>query len=117
MYCRKCGELNDDNAYKCVKCGEELRHIERPSTGPSVTRVPNYLAHAILVTMFCCLPFGIVAIVYAAQVNTKLAAGDYDGALETSRTAKKWCWVSFGVGLAALVIYIMSIVVAATMSY
>ena len=35
--------------------------------------VPNYLVQAILTTIFCCLPFGIVAIVFAAQVNGKLA--------------------------------------------
>ena len=39
--------------------------------------IPNYLVQAILTTLFCCLPFGIVAIVYAAQVNTKIEAGDY----------------------------------------
>jgi hypothetical protein len=50
---------------------------------------------------------GIVAIVYAAQVNTKLGAGDYDGAQEASDKAKKWCWISFGVGLAVMVIYLL----------
>jgi len=37
--------------------------------------VPNYLVQAILCTICCCLPFGIVAIVYAAQVNGKVAGG------------------------------------------
>jgi len=39
---------------------------------------------AILCTLFCCLPFGIVAIVFAAQVDGKLAAGDYNGAVYSS---------------------------------
>ena len=39
-------------------------------------QVPNNLVWAILSTLFCCLPAGIVSIVYAAQVNGKLAAGD-----------------------------------------
>jgi hypothetical protein len=51
------------------------------------------------VAIFCCVPFGIPAIVFAAQVNGKLAAGDYEGAVETSKKAKRWCWVSFLVGL------------------
>jgi len=67
--------------------------------------VPNYLPQAILTTIFCCLPFGIVAIVYAAQVNSKLAAGDYEGALSASKSAKLWSWISFGSGLAIVVIY------------
>jgi len=61
--------------------------------------VPNYLIPAILTTLCCCLPFGVVGIVFAAQVNGKLAAGDFAGALRTSNQAKIWCWVSFGIGL------------------
>src|SRR5438128_1439779 len=40
---------------------------------PAISHVPNYLVQSILCTLFCCLPFGIVAIVYAAQVNSKVA--------------------------------------------
>jgi hypothetical protein len=68
--------------------------------------VPNYLVQAILVTLFCCLPFGIVAIVFAAQVNGKLAAGDHAGAVQTSNQAKMWCWISFGIGLVVVVAYV-----------
>jgi Interferon-induced transmembrane protein len=74
--------------------------------------VPNYLPQAILTTLFCCLPFGIVAIVYAAQVNTKLQAGDYEGAMQSSKSAKTWCWVSFGSGLAVFLIYFLLIILA-----
>jgi hypothetical protein len=54
---------------------------------PAAT-VPNYLVFAILVTVFCCLPTGIAAIIYAAQVNTKLQAGDIAGAQQASKNAK-----------------------------
>ncbi|WP_315863378.1 CD225/dispanin family protein [Thermosynechococcus sp. QS41] len=43
---------------------------------------------AILSTICCCLPFGIVAIIFAAQVNSRLAVGDRAGALEASNKAK-----------------------------
>jgi len=66
--------------------------------------VPNYLVQAILVTLFCCMPFGIVAIVFAAQVNTKLQIGDYAGALNASKNAKTWSWVAFGCGLAVYLV-------------
>ena len=56
--------------------------------------VPNYLVPAILTTIFCCLPFGIVAIVYAAQVDGRVMAGDYAGAEELSRRAKNWAIAS-----------------------
>lgn len=50
----------------------------------------NYLVESILVTIFCCQPFGIVGIVFASQVNSKYAVGDYDGAQRASEEAKKW---------------------------
>lgn len=77
----------------------------------NVPHVPNYLAQAILVTIFCCIPFGIPAIVFAAQVNSKLAAGDIDGAKDSSRKAKMWTWIAFGVGLGVILITIIFYVI------
>ncbi len=73
---------------------------EHPQTPP-----PNYLVWGILTTILCCLPFGIVSIVYAAQVNSKWMAGDYDGAQSSSRNAKIWAWVSFGVAILGIIIW------------
>ncbi len=70
-------------------------------------KVPNYLVQSILVTICCCLPLGIVAIVYAAQVNSKLAAGDLVGAQTSSANAKLWCWIAFGIGIAVQLIYVI----------
>ncbi|MBE0535990.1 MAG: CD225/dispanin family protein [Phycisphaerae bacterium] len=95
MFCRNCGAVNDDNAFKCIQCGQVLQGTTAGPTEP----VPNHLVPAILVTVFCCLPFGIVAIVYAASVNGKVQAGDYAGAVAASRNAAMWSWISFGVGL------------------
>ena len=95
MYCPKCGTRNDDNSYKCVQCGEAMQ----PAQGPvAPVKIPNYLVQAILVTLCCCLPFGIVSIVYAAQANAKVKAGDLQGAIEASSKAKMWSWIGFGVG-------------------
>jgi hypothetical protein len=69
--------------------------------------VPNYLVQAILVTLCCCLPFGIVAIVYAAQVNSKLDSGDIAGATAASNNAKLWCWIGFGAGAVAILVYLL----------
>lgn len=64
-----------------------------------VADIPSYLWQSIVVTLCCCLPFGIVAIIYAAQVKSKLGVGDVTGAQEASGKAKMWCWIGFGVGL------------------
>jgi hypothetical protein len=78
--------------------------------------VPNYLVQSILATIFCCPPFGIVAIIFAAQVNGKLATGDLAGATQSSKQAKMWCWISFGVGLVCyvlpIVLWIIGVVIA-----
>jgi hypothetical protein len=79
---------------------------------PQHQHVPNYLVWAILTTIFCCLPAGVVAIVFAAQVNGKLEAGDYDGALKLSNQAKLWCWISFGVAAVFMVLYFLVIIIA-----
>jgi hypothetical protein len=63
----------------------------------------NWLVEAILVTIFCCLPFGIVGIVFASQVNSKYSAGDYNGALLASRDAGKWTKIGFWLGIAGAV--------------
>lgn len=61
--------------------------------------IPNYLTQAILCTIFCCVPAGIVAIIYASQVNSKKQMGDLAGAADSSSKAQTWCWVAFGLGL------------------
>src|SRR6266851_1173923 len=104
MFCRSCGQPNDETAGQCSRCGQPLVPVPAVPGVPPPT-LPNYLGQAILVTVFCCLPFGIPAIVYAAQVNPKLAGGDYAGAMESSQKAKKWTWISFGVGAVWVVVY------------
>ena len=77
----------------------------------SQTPPPNYLAWAIISTILCCLPFGIVSIIYAAQVNSKWATGDVSGAQLSSKNAKTWAWISFAAGLLGLVIWIIIIAI------
>ena len=107
MRCQTCGASNSDNARFCVNCGQKLEAEESlPGGSPPYQRfegstyepfgdsdshpqhIPNYLIPSILVTIFCCLPLGIVAIIFAAQVNGKVAAGDITGAQSSSRTAR-----------------------------
>ena len=57
-----------------------------PPTG-TTTSVPNYLVPAII-SAVCCFPLGIISIVFAAQVNGKVAAGDIPGAMQASKLAK-----------------------------
>jgi len=52
--------------------------------------IANHLLWAILSTVFCCLPLGVVSIVYAAKVDGLVASGDMQAARDASDKAKKW---------------------------
>ena len=47
----------------------------------------------------------MVAIIFAAQVNSKLATGDLAGARDASAKAKMFCWIAFLLGIVVCVIY------------
>lgn len=71
---------------------------------------PNHLVWAILSTIFCCLPLGVVSIVFAAQVNGKHASGDIAGAQEASRKARSFALWSTIIGAVVIVLYIVGLV-------
>ena len=73
--------------------------------------VSNNLVWAILTTLFCCLPLGIVSIVHAAKVNSLLAAGDVTGAREAADKAKKWAIYAAVAGIVVFVLYIVLVMV------
>lgn len=107
MFCRQCGgEVNESESF-CASCGHPVAAADRAAVLQAVApgKLPNYLVQSILVTLFCCLPFGVVGIVYAAQVNAKLQVGDVAGAQEASRKAKNWSIAGFFVGFLVMLGY------------
>ena len=75
----------------------------------SPVQVPSHLAYAIIVTLFCCTPFGIVAIVYAAQAMSHSSVGNLAAAQMASQRAQKWCRISLGLGLVGGILYALAI--------
>lgn len=77
--------------------------------------VPNYLVWSILNTIaafvVCCIAClslpaiitGVVAIVFSAQVGSKLNQGDVAGAQRASYNAKVWNWVTTGITILAVI--------------
>ncbi len=104
MHCTNCGRPRADDAAACAFCGAAVQRFAAPA---AAANIPNYLIQSVLVTLCCCLPFGIVAIVYAAQVNGKLAAGDAAGALQASNNARTWGWIAFACGAVPSAIYLI----------
>ncbi len=87
------------------------------SSGYSLQGAPsNYLVWAILTTIFCCLPLGVVSIVYAAQVNSKWAMGDVNGAMESSKNARNFAIISAVIWAVIGVIWIIVVVLGAALS-
>ena len=85
---------------------------------PNATRPPmpeNYLVWAILSTIFCCIPLGIVSIIHSTKVSSAYAAGDYEGALKASKDAKKWAIWGAVAGGVFIVVYFIFIAIAAVM--
>jgi len=79
--------------------------------GPSAQPAPpNYLVWAILSTVLCCLPLGIVSIVKAAQVNGLWAQGRTDEARAAAASAKKFAIIAAVVGAVILVLYIIVLI-------
>lgn len=106
MYCTQCGNPRADNAIVCANCGERVRRYPAPKP------VPNYLLQSVLVTFCCCMPLGIVAIIFAAQVNSKLAMGDVPGAAASSKNAKLFSTIGFVCGLVAAILYAIGAIVS-----
>ncbi len=67
---------------------------------------PTYLVWSVVMTLLCCLPAGIVAIIFACQVSSKFYAGDYEGAVKASERAQIWIIVSFVLGIMANTLYL-----------
>ena len=68
-----------------------------PSSGTH-DKVPNYLIPAII-SAICCFPLGIISIIFAAQVNSKVTAGNVAGALDASKKAKMFSYIFIGLGI------------------
>ena len=77
------------------------------ATSGTTSDVQNYLSPAILSTVLCCLPLGVVSIIFATQVNSKVASGDIAGAMEASKKAKMFMFLAVGGGLLVWVICIV----------
>ncbi len=113
---------------------EELRDVLRSSADqpppitqrtpvPTVDTIPGsappktWMVESILVTILCCLPFGIAGIVNASQVESRYYAGNMEGARRASVEAKKWTMIGFWIGVAGVGLYVLWMVFAMIMGF
>lgn len=127
MYCPNCGTQNNDNQRFCRNCGVSLNNtLQTPNIydkreGDSINnnftdtqRPPKtWLTEAILATIFCCVPLGIIGIVNAAKVESTFRDGNITQSKEYSQKAAKFVKLGFWIGLGAGIIYIILIIIFA----
>lgn len=69
------------------------------TNGESYIDVPSHLAQSIILTFLCCMPAGIVAIVYSAGANTAKANGQYQLAVDKAKQARTWITAGWIIGV------------------
>lgn len=79
----------------------------QPATASTETKPDNHMVFAILVTILCCLPFGIVAMVKASQVDALWAQGLHKEARLAADSANTWCKASLWSAVAATLLYVL----------
>lgn len=119
MHCIKCGHKLEEGAAFCPICGTNVNQdvsqtIEQPSQAPNKNqsaaqlRPDSNLVWGILTTLLCCLPFGIVSIIYAAQVDTLWVQGLYDESRAASKKAGKWAmWAAISFAIVLILYFIL----------
>ncbi len=113
-YCHYCGAQTQPWDKFCPSCGinlqaeQQTQDFSQPQTNtqfhPPQANIENHLAKAIFSTVCCCVPFGIAAIVFAAQVKGKIEMGDYQGAKDSADKADLWANLSIGIGFVLIII-------------
>lgn len=96
-------------SYQKTESNEPGKISAQPASGyfASTPKPRTWLVEAILVTIFCCLPFGIVGIVFAAKVDSAYTVGDFEGAQRASAEAGKWTKIGFFTAIGITVLYIL----------
>ncbi len=86
----------------------DLKPIQPESDEPPMP--PTHLVWAVVMTVLCCLPAGVVAIVFASQVSSRYYAGNYEGARRSSELAEIWIIVSFVLGVLTSTLYMPMVI-------
>ena len=68
----------------------------------------------ILVTIFCCLPFGIAGIVNALKISEAYRMGNYAEAKTYSENAASWCGIALGTSVA---IFLLSVTITLIIAF
>ncbi|XP_030848538.1 proline-rich transmembrane protein 1 [Strongylocentrotus purpuratus] len=83
----------------------------------SPMKMPNDYFALALVTLCCCLPFGIVALIKSTEVRNRSAVGDYHGAAVSSLEAKRWSRIGIMFGIISGLVTIVYAILHSSIEY
>lgn len=82
--------------------GDGVEVCAARASAPAARRPATFLGWSILLTLCCCTPFSIAAIVTGAITNTRYGRGDYDGARRMSRATEWLVIIAITLGIVSL---------------
>jgi hypothetical protein len=88
-----------------------------PQGGYPAQQPDSNLVWGILCALLCCLPLGVVSIVYSSKVSGLWTQGRYAEAQAAAESAKKWAIWGAVAGVIGLVIYGIIAVAGGMSSY
>ena len=97
-------------AYAAQQAPQSVVYVQTNSPGtsqPSMPKPGNNMLLAVLTTVFCCLPLGIVSIIYASKVDNRYYAGDYAGAVSAAKSARTWAIIGAVGAVIISVLYLL----------
>jgi len=102
--------MSQDNTYAA---GPNAPYQNQYST--PTPNVPDYLVWAILETLFCCPPLGIVGIIYSIMANSAKQQSNFQMAMDHAKKAKLFLLIGIIAWLVFVALYIIFIVFMVTM--
>jgi len=78
--------------------------------GAGGAKIDTWLWQSIVATLLCCLPAGVVGIIFASKSQSAAAVGDIAGAQRAAKTARTWTLVAVSAAVLTIVGYIVFIV-------
>ena len=72
-----------------------------------VLKPDNNLALAVITTVCCCLPLGIVAIIKANSVDSLYMMKQYSAAINAANEAKKWSIIGIVLSVVFWILYFL----------
>ncbi|CAM4710187.1 unnamed protein product [Caretta caretta] len=84
---------------------------------PPPAKENDYLGYSIFTLLCCCLPLGIVALVYSIQTRDANSSGNTSQAQQSSRMARIFNHTALEVGIVVLIVWVAIVIAISVSAY